>query len=74
MTRILIRNADVLVTMDDGEREIADGAIAFQDGVITAVGTSAELAVLAQGAEVIDAPAVSSRPVWSTRITTFTRR
>jgi hypothetical protein len=28
MTRILIRNADVLVTMDDGEREIADGAIA----------------------------------------------
>lgn len=55
MTRILIRNADVLVTMDDGGREITDGAIAFENGVITAVGTSAELATLAQGAEVIDA-------------------
>jgi cytosine/adenosine deaminase-related metal-dependent hydrolase len=59
VSRILIRHADVLATMDDsgGEagREIADGAIAFENGVITAVGTSAQLAPLADGAEVIEA-------------------
>lgn len=52
----LIRNADVLVTMDDASREIADGAIAFQDGVITFVGRSADLGPLVDGADqVIDA-------------------
>jgi cytosine/adenosine deaminase-related metal-dependent hydrolase len=52
----LIRHADTLVCMDDARREIADGAIAFRGGVIAAVGTSAELAALAAGAdEVIDA-------------------
>lgn len=46
MTLTLLKNADVLVTMDDTRREIAGGAIAFRDGVIEAVGTSAELAHL----------------------------
>jgi cytosine/adenosine deaminase-related metal-dependent hydrolase len=52
----LLRHADILVCMDDARTEIADGAIAWQDGVIVAVGTSAELAPLAEDAnEVIDA-------------------
>ncbi|MEE4453311.1 8-oxoguanine deaminase [Novosphingobium resinovorum] len=52
----LLRHADVLVCMDDAAREIADGAMAWRDGVILAVGTSTELAPLAEDAdEVIDA-------------------
>lgn len=52
----LIRYADVLVTMDDLAREVTDGAVAFRDGVIVAVGTSADLAALASEADtVIDA-------------------
>jgi cytosine/adenosine deaminase-related metal-dependent hydrolase len=38
-----IIHADMLVSMDDRRREIADGAIGFDDGAIVAVGTSAEL-------------------------------
>jgi cytosine/adenosine deaminase-related metal-dependent hydrolase len=53
----VVRNADCLVTMDDARREVADGAVAFRDGVIVAVGTSAELAPMIDEAEtVIDAP------------------
>ncbi len=56
MPLTVIVHADVLVTMDDARREIADGSIAFRDGVISGVGTSAELAdEIAQAAEVIDA-------------------
>jgi len=52
----VIRHADVLVTMDDAGREIADGAVAFADGVIVAVSTTADLAPwIAEAAEVIDA-------------------
>jgi cytosine/adenosine deaminase-related metal-dependent hydrolase len=52
----IIRNADVLVTMDDARREIANGALAFDDGVIVAVGTTADLAHLTEtAATVIDA-------------------
>ncbi len=56
MSLRLVTGADVLVTMDDADREIADGALAWRDGVIVAVGTSAELAPYsAQANEVIDA-------------------
>lgn len=56
MTTVLIRNAERLVIMDNARREIANGAIAFTDGVITAVGNTAGLAPLADAAdEVIDA-------------------
>jgi cytosine/adenosine deaminase-related metal-dependent hydrolase len=52
----VIRHADVVVTMDDARREIADGAIAFRGGVIEAVGSTAELAPqIAQADEIIDA-------------------
>jgi len=44
VTLTVLKNADVLVTMDDGRREIAGGALAFRDGVIEAVGTTADLA------------------------------
>ncbi|BBC73846.1 8-oxoguanine deaminase [Altererythrobacter sp. B11] len=56
MTVTLVCHADVLVTMDDERREIADGALAWRDGAIAAMGTTAELAALADTAdEVIDA-------------------
>jgi cytosine/adenosine deaminase-related metal-dependent hydrolase len=54
VTLTLIRNADVLVTMDDARREIPGGAIAFRDGAIVAVGTTAQLAHLTAD-ETIDA-------------------
>lgn len=43
MTTLLLKNADVLVTMDEARREIRDGAVFIRDGVIEAVGASAEL-------------------------------
>ncbi|MEP9401291.1 8-oxoguanine deaminase [Sphingomonas sp. VNH70] len=46
MTLGVLHSAAVLVTMDDDDRQIADGAIAWRDGVITAVGTTDELAPL----------------------------
>ena len=43
MTTLLLKNADVLITMDAQRREIVDGAVYIRDGVIEAVGASAEL-------------------------------
>jgi cytosine/adenosine deaminase-related metal-dependent hydrolase len=51
MPDILIRNADVVVTMDPARREIAGGDVLIRGGVIAAVGQS----IPALGAEVIDA-------------------
>ena len=52
----LVAHAACVATMDDARREIADGSIAFRDGVLAAVGTAAELAHLqADADEVIDA-------------------
>jgi cytosine/adenosine deaminase-related metal-dependent hydrolase len=53
MTTLLIRNARLLVTMDDARREIADGGVFVRDNVIEAVGPSDELPTTAD--EVIDA-------------------
>jgi len=53
VTLTLIRNAAVVATMDDTGTEIAGGAVAMRDGVILAVGTTAELAPLAGHADVI---------------------
>jgi 8-oxoguanine deaminase len=53
MGTLLIRNARLLVAMDAQRREIADGAVFARDGVIEAVGTSAQLPASAD--EVIDA-------------------
>ncbi|MRW83780.1 8-oxoguanine deaminase [Pseudoduganella sp. FT26W] len=50
---LLIKNARVLVTMDDARREIADGAVYIRDNVIEQVGSSAELPQDAD--EIIDA-------------------
>jgi cytosine/adenosine deaminase-related metal-dependent hydrolase len=56
MSLTVIRNADVLVTMDDTRREIADGAIAFRDGVIEAVGPASDFeALIDEAAHVVDA-------------------
>lgn len=52
MTETLIRNADVVVTMDSARREIAGGSILIRDGVIAAIGP--ELAA-PPGARVIEA-------------------
>ena len=53
MPTMLVKNADHLVTMDDGRREIAGGGIYIENGVITAVGVSGDLPETAD--EVIDA-------------------
>ncbi len=52
----VIRNADSVVTMDDARSEIADGAIAFRNGVVVAVGPTGALAHVIDAADtVIDA-------------------
>jgi 8-oxoguanine deaminase len=43
MGTILVRHADILVTMDAGRREIVDGGLFIRDNVIEQVGPSAEL-------------------------------
>ena len=50
---LLIRNARVLLTMDETRNEIADGAIFMRDNIIEQVGRSADLPCAAD--EVIDA-------------------
>ena len=56
MSLTVIRNADVIACMDDLRREIQDGAIAFRDGVIEAIGPTPDLAGLFDEAdEIVDA-------------------
>jgi len=43
MSTLLLRNATVVVTMDESRREIADGAVFIRDNVVEAVGRSADL-------------------------------
>lgn len=53
MTLTLVTGARVLVTMDDAAHEHADGALAFRDGVIIAVGSRGQLAALHDVADII---------------------
>ena len=53
MPTLLIKNATVLVTMDAGRREIANGAVYARDGIIEGVGATQDLPRTAD--EVIDA-------------------
>ncbi|MFZ6741824.1 8-oxoguanine deaminase [Undibacterium sp. JH2W] len=53
MASLLIKNARVVVTMDDTRREISNGAVYIIDNVIAEVGLSADLPQTAE--EVIDA-------------------
>ena len=56
MSLTVIRNADVMACMDDLGREIRDGAIAFRDGVIEAVGPTPDFeGLLDEADEIIDA-------------------
>ena len=43
MKTLLIRNAEILVTMDDHRREIAQGGLFIRDGFIEQVGPTSEL-------------------------------
>ncbi len=43
MGTLLVRHADILVTMDRGRREIPDGGLFARDGFVEQVGPSAEL-------------------------------
>jgi cytosine/adenosine deaminase-related metal-dependent hydrolase len=43
MTTLLVKNAALIVTMDDHRREIPDGGLFCRDGFIEQVGTSADL-------------------------------
>ncbi len=53
MSTLLLRNATVVVTMDESRREIADGAVFIRDNVVEAVGPSADLP--SEADKVIDA-------------------
>ena len=56
MSRSVLVHAEVLATIDDVGTEIADGAIAWENGRITAIGTTAQLAAqIAMADEVISA-------------------
>jgi 8-oxoguanine deaminase len=52
MTTLLLKNADILATMDDNRREIACGAVFIRDNKIVSVGASTALPQTAD--EVID--------------------
>lgn len=52
MKTLLLRGAEVLVTMDAERREIPDGGVFVEDGIITRVGTSRELPPTAD--EIVD--------------------
>jgi len=43
MTSLLIKNADLLITMDDQRRQIVDGGLYAEDGVIMQVGPTTSL-------------------------------
>ena len=47
MSTLLVRHADMLLTMDSEPRRIPDGAIFVRDNVIEGIGPSAELPVTA---------------------------
>jgi 8-oxoguanine deaminase len=53
MATMLLKNADLLVTMDDQRRQIEHGSLWIEDNVIRAVGVAAELP--AEADETIDA-------------------
>lgn len=53
MSTLLVKNATVLVTMDDDRREIADGGLFARDGVIEQVAVTADLPATAD--DVLDA-------------------
>ena len=52
MSTLLVKNAQVLVTMDDAGTEIADGGLFMVDGFVTQVGRSEDLPETAD--EVLD--------------------
>jgi 8-oxoguanine deaminase len=52
MTTLLLRNATVVVTMDESRREIEDGSVLVRDQLIEAVGPTAE--VPASANEILD--------------------
>ena len=69
MTTLLLKDADLLVTMDADRREIPGGGVFVRDGVIEAVGPSASLPTQADETLSLALPC----PVSSTRTTTCTK-
>jgi cytosine/adenosine deaminase-related metal-dependent hydrolase len=51
---LLVKNAEVLVTMDANRREIMNGAMLIEDNRIVSVGATADLPATAQADEVLD--------------------
>ena len=67
--KILIRNADAIVTCDDADRVLCHSDILLSDGRIEAVGRD----LSAGGAQVIDAAGKYVYPGWSSPTTTSFR-
>ena len=55
MTNLLIRNADVVVTMNGDRAEIAGGGVYIEDGVIRAVGHDLPATAVETADEIVDA-------------------
>ena len=56
MSLTVIRNADVMVCMDDLRRELKESAIAFRDGIIEAIGPTPDLTdLIGEADEIVDA-------------------
>jgi 5-methylthioadenosine/S-adenosylhomocysteine deaminase len=53
---VTVVQADWVVTVDDSDRVITDGAVAFADGVLTAVGPARDVLAAHPGAEVLHLP------------------
>jgi 5-methylthioadenosine/S-adenosylhomocysteine deaminase len=54
--RATVVRADWVLTVDDADRVLTDGAVAFVDGVLTGVGPADEVLAAHPGAEVVDLP------------------
>jgi len=52
MSTLLVKNAQILVTMDDHRREIPDGGLFIRDGFIEQVGRTSQLPATAD--EILD--------------------
>ena len=71
MSTLLIKNAAILVTMDDHRREISDGGLFVRDGFIENVGLTSEIP--SEADEVLDLSGHLYCRDWSTPTTISTR-
>ncbi len=72
MSTLLIKNIEMLVTMDDRRRELKHASLYIKDGFIQAIGNAADLPQTAD--EILDLSGHIVFPGSLTPTTTFTKR